>query len=162
MLGKDSIKALEFCEHCLFGKEKRLKFFFVVHHTKGTLDYIHSDLWGSSRVPSHSGAKDLLSFIDDFSIKVWVYILKIKDESFAKFKEWKNLIETQTGRKIKRLRTDNGLEFFSEDFYQFCKENVIARHKTIRGIPQQNRLGERMNRTIIERVRFLLSNANCS
>ena len=116
LLGKDSIKALEFCEHCLFGKEKRLKFFFVVHHTKGTLDYIHSDLWVPSRVPSHSEARYFLYFIDDFSRKVWVYILKSKDKSFAKFKEWKALIETYTGRKIKRLITDNGLEFCSEEF----------------------------------------------
>lgn len=69
-----------------------------------------------SRVPSHSEARYFLYFIDDFSRKVWVYILKSKDKSFAKFKEWKALIETYTGRKIKRLITDNGLEFCSEEF----------------------------------------------
>lgn len=152
-MGKDSIDALEFCEHCIFGKAKRLKFATTAHHTKGTLDYIHSDLWGPSRVPSHRGARYFLSIIDDFSRKVWIYILKNKSESFAKFKEWKALVETQTGRKIKRFRTDNGLEFCSEEFDKFCKENGIARHKTVRGTPQQNGLAERMNRTVMERVR---------
>jgi hypothetical protein len=53
----------------------------------------------------------LLSFIDDFSRKVWVYFLKEKSEVFKVFKEWKTLFENQTGKKIKRLRTNNGLEF---------------------------------------------------
>ena len=35
------------CEHCVFGKHKRVKFNTSVHTTKGTLDYVHADLWGS-------------------------------------------------------------------------------------------------------------------
>ncbi|GJT28378.1 retrovirus-related pol polyprotein from transposon TNT 1-94 [Tanacetum coccineum] len=37
----------------------------------------------------------------------WVFMMKHKSEAFEKFKHWKILIENQTGRKIKRLRTDN-------------------------------------------------------
>nr|GEV45144.1 retrotransposon protein, putative, Ty1-copia subclass [Tanacetum cinerariifolium] len=43
--------------------------------------------------------------------RFWVYILKFKREAFGKFKEWKQLVENQTERTIKKLRTDNGLEF---------------------------------------------------
>ncbi|KAG8482954.1 hypothetical protein CXB51_021884 [Gossypium anomalum] len=43
---------LNFCEHCVFGKQKRVRFIRGIHNTKGTLEYIHSDLWGPSRVPS--------------------------------------------------------------------------------------------------------------
>ena len=93
------------------GKSHRLKFSRATYRTKGTLDYIHSDLWGSPHIPlSLSRSQYFISFIDDFSRKVWVYFLKTKDEAFGKFLEWKSLIEKQTGRKIKRLRTDNGLE----------------------------------------------------
>ncbi|GJZ61269.1 retrotransposon protein, putative, ty1-copia subclass [Tanacetum coccineum] len=42
--------------------------------------------------------------------RVWVYILRFKHEAFGKFKEWKQLVENQTGRTVKKLRTDNGLE----------------------------------------------------
>lgn len=91
-----------------------------------------------------------------------IYFLKNKTELFAKFKEWKALVETQTSRKIKRFRTDNGLEFCSEEFDRFCKKNGIDMHKTIRGTPQQNELAERMNRTVMERVKCLLSNVDCS
>lgn len=74
---------MDFCEHCVFGKQKRVSFKSpAVHKTKGTLDYIHSDLWGPSRVPSKGGARYMLTFIDDFSRKVWVYFLKQKSDVF--------------------------------------------------------------------------------
>ncbi|KAH9733856.1 hypothetical protein KPL71_017172 [Citrus sinensis] len=74
-----------------------------------------------------------------------------KSEAFEKFKEWTALMETQTEKRLKRLRTDNGLEFCSSDFENFCKSKGIARHRTVRHTPQQNGLIERMNRTLIEK-----------
>lgn len=85
--------------------------------------------------------------------------MKHKNESFEKFKDWKVLIENQVGKKIKRLRTDNGLEFCSNEFDRFCKDEGIARHHTVRHTPQQNGVAERMNKTLLERVRCVLSNA---
>ena len=41
-----------------------------------------------------------VSFIDDFSSKTWIYFMKIKDELFSKFKEFKALIENHTEKKI--------------------------------------------------------------
>jgi hypothetical protein len=38
-----------------------------------------------------------------------------KNQAFKYFKEWKILVEKQARRKVKRLRTDNGLEFYSEE-----------------------------------------------
>jgi len=75
--------SVEFCGHYVFGKQKRLSFSTAIHRTKETLDYIHLDLWGPSRVPSKgSGSRYMLTFIDDFSRKVWVYFLKEKSEAF--------------------------------------------------------------------------------
>lgn len=101
----------------------------------------------------------MMTLIDDFSRKVWVYFLRHKNETFPTFKKWKTLVETQTGRKVKKLRTDNGLEFCGGDFNEFCAKNGIARHKTIPRNPQQNGVAERMNRTLLERARCMLSNA---
>ncbi|KAH9655560.1 Integrase catalytic domain-containing protein [Citrus sinensis] len=162
LLGDDKVTSLEFCEKCVFGKATRLKFSSGRKETKQTLDYIHSDLWGPSQVPSLGGARYFVSFIDDYSRKVWIYVLKHKSEALGKFKEWDTLIENQTGKKIKRLRTDNGLEYCSKEFEDFCKYKGIARHRTVTYTPQQNGLAERMNRTIIERVRCMLLNANLS
>jgi hypothetical protein len=65
-----TLSGKKFCEHCIFGKHKRVKFNTVVHTTKGTLDYVHVDLWGPSRKPSYGGARYMLTIIDDYSRKV--------------------------------------------------------------------------------------------
>ncbi|KAH9679839.1 hypothetical protein KPL71_026297 [Citrus sinensis] len=160
--GSVELPALEFCEKCVFGKATRQKFNPGKQETKNTLDYIHSDLWGPSQVSSHGGAGYFITFIDDFSRKVWVYVLKHKSEAFEKFKDWLTLIENQTERRVKRLRIDNGLEYCCNDFEQLCIKKGIARHKTVRHTPQQNGLVEMMNRTLIEKVRCMLFNANLS
>ena len=77
----------------------------------------------------------MLTFIDDFSRKAWVFFLKSKDEVFSYFKQWKATIEKQTEEKIKRLRTDNGLELCSSKFEKFCKKEGIIKHKTVRHTP---------------------------
>ena len=150
----------KFCEHCVFGKHKRVKFNTSVHTTKGTLDYVHADLWGPSRKPSYGGARYMLTIIDDYSRRVWPYFLKSKDDTFAAFIEWKVMIERQTEKKVKVLRTDNGGEFCSDAFDDYCRKEGIVRHHTIPYTPQQNGVAERMNRTIISKARCMLSNAH--
>ena len=62
-----------------------------------------------------------VTFIDDYSRKVWVYFMQHKSETFAKFKLWKAEVENQTGRKIKCLRSDNGTEYTDIKFKELCK-----------------------------------------
>lgn len=87
LLGGDKIEDLVFCEDCVLGKSTRTSFKSLVHTSKGTLDYIHSDLWGPTHEISPGGARYLVSFIDDYSRRVWVYTLKLKDQVYEKFKE---------------------------------------------------------------------------
>jgi len=154
-----NIGKVDFCEHCIFGKHKRVIFNTSVHTTEGILDYVHSDLWGPSRKPSLNGAHYMLIIIDDYSRKVWPYFLKYKSEAFSAFKEWKTMVENQTEKKVKKLRTDNGMEFCSDQFNSYCKSEGIVRHYTVPYTPQHNGVAERMNRTIISKARCMLSNA---
>ena len=71
-------------------------------------------------------------------------------------------MSTQTGKKVKRLRTDNGLEFCNQEFDSLCKREGISRHKTVAYTPQQNGLAERMNMTLIERDRYMLLQSKLS
>ncbi|GAV58760.1 gag_pre-integrs domain-containing protein [Cephalotus follicularis] len=88
LLGGNSVGKLDFCEHCIYGKQKRVNFSTGIHGTNGTFDYIHSYLWGPSGVPSKGGgARYMLTFIDDFFMKVWVYFLKYKINVFVTFKQ---------------------------------------------------------------------------
>jgi hypothetical protein len=72
------------------------------------------------------------------------------------------MIERQTERKVKLLRTDNGREFCSDAFDDYCRKEGIVRHHTIPHTPQQNGVAERMNRTIISKARYMMSNARMS
>ena len=72
------------------------------------------------------------------------------------------MIEKQTRKQIKCLRTDNGLEFCSDEFDALCKSKGIVRHHTVVGTPQKNGVVKRMNRTIMEKVHCMLSNAKLS
>jgi hypothetical protein len=57
LLDEHSINKLKFCEHCVFGKHKRVSFNTSTHKSKGILDYVHSDLWGPSCKPSIGGSR---------------------------------------------------------------------------------------------------------
>nr|XP_016457574.1 PREDICTED: uncharacterized mitochondrial protein AtMg00300-like [Nicotiana tabacum] len=52
LLEGEKINTLDFCEHCVLGKQKKVSFSTGKHKTRGVLDYIHSDLWGPSKLPS--------------------------------------------------------------------------------------------------------------
>ena len=58
---------------------------------------------------------------------------------------------------MKYLRTDNGLEYCNRKFDELCKATGVKRHRTCAYILQQNGVSERMNRTIMERVRCMLA-----
>ena len=135
VLGEDKIEPLKFCEECVLGKSSRVKFGTGAHVSRGTLEYIHADLWGPAQTTSLGGARYFLSLIDDHSRMVWVYVLKNKDEVFEQFKNWKTLIKTQINRKVKKLRTDNGLELCNKRFEDFCSKHGVMRHRTIRYTP---------------------------
>ncbi|GJY62668.1 retrovirus-related pol polyprotein from transposon TNT 1-94 [Tanacetum coccineum] len=65
-----------------------------------------------------------------------------------------NRVERQTGKKLKCIRTDNGGEYIGP-FDAYCREHGIQHQKTPPKTPQLNGLAERMNRTLVERVRCL-------
>jgi len=73
LLGSEGTGNLDFYDHCVFGKQKKVSFSIATHCTNGTLDYIHFDLWGPSRIPCFGGKRYMLTIVDDFSRKVWVY-----------------------------------------------------------------------------------------
>ena len=112
---------LMFCRHCIFGKQFRRNFKVGGHVSKGSLDYIHFDLRGMCPTISYMGETYYVLFIDDFSRKVWVYVLKRKVDVFNTFKQFRVMVEKRTGRTIKCLRTDNGGEFTFLEFEKYCK-----------------------------------------
>ena len=71
---------------------------------------VYSDVCGSMEIESIGGNKYFVTFIDDAFRKLWVYILRTKDQVFQVFQKFHDLIERETGRRLKCLQTDNGGE----------------------------------------------------
>lgn len=67
MIYGNKVEELEFCEPRVFGKSCRVKFKKGKQITHGSIDYIHADLWGSQRNPSHSCERYFISLVDDYS-----------------------------------------------------------------------------------------------
>ncbi len=82
--------------------------------------------------------------------------LKVKGEVFDKFKEYKALVENQTGMKIKTFRSDNGGKFVSKKFDNFLHECGIQRQTSAPYTPQDNGVAERANGTIMECARSMI------
>lgn len=147
------------CISCLEGKQTRLPFPSEGSRAQAKLELIHSDVCGPMVIPSLGGARYFITFIDDYTRKVFVYLIKRRSEVFQKFQEFKVLVENQLDLTIKSLRTDNGTEYLSNDFQAFLKKSGIVHQTSTPYTPQQNGLAERMNRTLLERARCMLLNA---
>jgi len=87
---------------------------------------------------------------------VWIYFLAEKFEAFTTFKNYKSLVEKESGALICCVRTDRGGEFTSNEFNEFCKINGISRQLTTSYTRQQNGVAEHKNRTIMNMVRCML------
>ncbi|KAL0821709.1 hypothetical protein ABMA28_005135 [Loxostege sticticalis] len=148
------------CISCIEGKQARLPFTSAGSRASALLELVHSDVCGPMEVTSLGGARYFLTFIDDFSRKVCVFTLKSKSECLNKFKEYKCLVENQLNVKIKTLRTDNGTEYTNKEFADFLRSSGIKHQTSTPYSPQQNGLAERMNRTLVEKARCMLINAN--
>ena len=151
----DVSKEIHFCEPCAQGKHHRSR--FPSKRSEEPLGLVHSDVCGKINTKSLSGAEYFVTFIDDKTHFVWMYVLKHKSQVFEKFLEWKAMVERSTGRKLKTLRTDNGGEYTSTQFGEYLRSEGIRHELTVPKTPQQNGVAERMNRTLIETVRSMLA-----
>ena len=154
----DTLKKISFCDACTEGKHHKSPF-----PTGGgakaedVLDLVHTDVCGKLSSRSIGGAEYFVTFIDDKSWYVWLYVLKSKSEVFSKFRDWKAMVEWSTGRKFNVLRSDNSREYKSEKFDQYLKSEGIRHELTVPKSPQQNGVAERLNRTLVEMTRSMLA-----
>ncbi|GKE14681.1 putative ribonuclease H-like domain-containing protein, partial [Tanacetum coccineum] len=97
--------------------------------------------------------------IDDYSRFTWIFFLATKDETSGILKSFINGIENLVDHKVKMIRCDNGTEFKNKEMNQFCKMEGILRQFSIARTPQQNRVADRRNRTLIEAARTMLADS---
>lgn len=154
--------APELCEVCLKGKQTRLPFNIIKEDKKAKriLEVISTDVCGPINPPTHDGKRYFVTFIDHFSHFCICYLLTRKNEVLEKFQEYVKSAEAKFNTKIERIRCDNGGEYSSQAFKDFCKKKGIKCQYTVARNPEQNGVAERFNRTIMEKARCLIFDSN--
>ena len=110
---------------------------------------------------SHAGAQYFVTFIDDYRRKLWASTLKTKDQVLFVFKELQVRAERESGQKLKAIQTNNGGEY-TEQFEEYFLSQGIRLEYIVSKTPELNRMAERMNWTVMERVRCMLAHAKLS
>ena len=102
------------------------------------------------------GKRYFMTFIDDCTRFCYVYLLKTKNETLYYFKIYKVEVENQLERKVKRLISDRGGEYFSSEFFEFYVEHGVIYERTPSYSPQSNEIAERKNHTLTELANAIL------
>jgi hypothetical protein len=109
---------------------------------------------------TRAAKKYFISFIDDATRYCQLYLIKMKDEALNYFKIYKAEVENQLERKIKRVRSDRGGEYLSNDFGEYCAEHGIIHETTAPYSPQSNGVAEQKKQTLTDLVNAMLDSSD--
>ena len=129
-----------------------------------TLDYlkkVSSDICGPISLKTYQGYKYFITFLKKKTRFLKITLLKRKSEALQAFKDYKAEVENNSsGKRIQTFSTDNGTEYVNNDFEITLYEFGIKYSRTAPYIKELNGLIERPNRTLLEKVRSLIYQAN--
>ena len=156
------------CLGCIKGKQTN-KSNKGAKRSDTKLKIIHTDICGPFTTQCLNGQRYFITFIDDFTRYMYLYLLNDKSEALDAFKVYKAEVEKQSGLSIKIVRSDRGGEYYGRftdqgqrpgPFAKFLEENGIVAQYTTPSTPQQNGVAERRNRTLMDMVRSMTSVSN--
>jgi transposase InsO family protein len=147
-LPRGALAQLDQCKGCTLGKYVKSTFHEKENRASVILERIHTDVCGPFSAASTTKHRYYVIFVYDFSRKCWILFMQKKDQTFSKFHEFKALVEKESGKQVKALRSDNGGEYISNKFKEFCSREGIRRELIVPHNPQQNGVTERKNRMI--------------
>jgi transposase InsO family protein len=117
---------------------------------------------GPLKTPSLKGSRYYILFIDDFTRMCWIFFMKYKSEVVEIFWKFKKKVGNQSRCRIQAIRSDNGKEYTSLEFNQYCEDAGIEHQLKTLYTPEQNGVGERRNRYIMEMVKCMLHEKDLS
>nr|GEV02123.1 putative ribonuclease H-like domain-containing protein [Tanacetum cinerariifolium] len=148
------------CVACLKGKQHKVSFKSKTQNSiSQSLFMLHMDLFGPTSMSSTMHKKYCIVITDDFSRFAWVFFLATKDKTSRILNSFITEIENLVEKKVKLIRCDNRTEFKNRVMNELCGEKCIKREYCVAKIPQQNRVAERRNRTLIETARTMLADS---
>ena len=144
------------CNTCEVSKLQQLPFKRSTSQTKEPLELIHTDVVGKMPDETYLVHRFAVTFIDNYTHFVAVYLMQKKSEVLKHFMSFKTRMEKQTGKSIKRIWSDNGGEYIGHDFEAFMQTNGIIHECTAPYTPQQNGVAEQMNGTLFSKVQCMM------
>ena len=144
------------CDVCVISKQHRVS--YPISNKLHSIPFalIHSDVWGPCKIPTYSGARWFISFIDDCTRMTWVFLLKDKAAIQTVLPNFCKMITTQFGTPIKKFRTDNARDYFNSYMNHFFLQEGIIHESSCVDTPQQNGVAERKMRHLLNVARALL------
>jgi transposase InsO family protein len=122
------------------------------HRAPEVLDLVHADLCGPISPPTPGGKWHFLLLVDDASRFMWAVLLPSKDAPADTIKRFKAMAELESKRSLGTFCTDRGGEFMSTALGKFFQDHGVQRHLMAPYSPQQNRVVERRNQTVVGMV----------
>ncbi|CAI5943979.1 unnamed protein product [Closterium sp. NIES-65] len=129
--------------------------------TTRPLELVHSDIMDLG--DAHPSLRYVLTLKDDYTNYVWVAPLARRSDMAAVFSAWHREMKTKLPKMpLAALRTDNGGEYTSNAFTDYLSSHGINHQTSLPHTPQQNGVAERVNRTLMDRVRAMTTGASLS
>ena len=149
----------ELCEPCAMGKQHRSPFKLSNTTAARPLELVHTDVCGPLPITSLGGSNYFLTLLDDHSKLSMVQPIARKSDAATAVQSALNMLENQIDLRTKRLRCDNGSEYINAALKAYCDSKGIKLETTVRYTPEQNGAAERLNRTLMDKVRPMLNGA---
>nr|GEY18403.1 retrovirus-related Pol polyprotein from transposon TNT 1-94 [Tanacetum cinerariifolium] len=145
------------CPSCEQGKSKRASHPpKPVLNSRQRLHLLHMDLCGPMRIASINEKWYVLVIVDDYSRYTWVHFLRSKDEAPEVIKTFLKRITVLLQYLVINIRTENGTKFKNQVLKEYFDSVGISHQVSSVRTPQQNRVVERRNRTLVEAARTML------
>jgi len=150
-----------YCTSCQEGKLSKKPYHAVEQKRKylpGEMS--HVDLSGKMGTKSLGGSLYFMLIKDDSTGFRMVYFLKEKSLAGNSIKEYISFMKTQTGNKMKIVKSDCGTEFVNTELKSYFSKKGIVHETTVPYCPQSNGSIEREMRTIKDTARAMLQHKN--
>ena len=152
------------CPECAASKQHRQQHTGSQQPAGELLERLHTDVMGPlpPSLPQLGDARYVVTVLDDWSGMCAVQPMGFKGDAGRVVQEVVQLWETSTGKRVKQLRSDRGGEYVSNAMQHWCAGKGIQQQLTPPYTPELNGKAERLNRTLMERVRAKLEGARLS
>lgn len=166
ILGISAPPKMPFCRACVEGKITRYPFASTPSKPLNTSPrpgyLLHTDVFGPFRATTRGGKKFALLFVDDFSRKIFLYLLGGTSEVFEFFRMFLHHLEADFGRErvVSKLLSDGASYYNSHQFANLCNQKGILHIFSPPYTPERNGVAERSGGSLIEDTRTMLIQAS--